>query len=265
MKIGLLGHPLNKSLSKHLYSSIYEITKFKTDFYEFETQNPFDAIMNMINNGFNGFFVTIPYKKIFIEKTINDEIVRKTSNLNCVCIKNRNLFSTNTDYTALKKLLSMKGIDVANKNAVIIGNGSAALTSIELLKEKGIRRIMILSRNSEKNIELLKLYGGLFSFGLIHDTNCISSDILINATPLGMYYDFPEVKIDAKVTIDFAYLNKETKLIKIAKDISAKFIDGREILTMQGILGLKHIFGVDYVDRYYDIYDKFINVIREDS
>lgn len=264
MRIGLVGFPLKRSLSRYLYRALYHTTGFKLSFYEFETQHPFDAINEMIEKGFSGFFVTIPYKTLLVDKTLADETVRKTTNLNCVSIKENTLLSTNTDYKALEFLLAIKGVDISGKEAVVIGNGSAALTSASLLVEKGIKKIKILSRSTEKNKRFLDLYGDCFSFSLLSEINSIVSDILINATPLGMYYDFPQIKINSSFIIDFAYLPTETELIKKAKVLKANFIDGKEILTLQGIFGLKHIFGVDLLDSYHKIYQRFLQVIKED-
>ena len=265
MKIGLLGFPLGKSLSKYLYQTLHKTTGFRVDLFEFETQHPFEAIEKMRDNGFDGFFVTIPYKRALLDMTLGDELVRRSGNLNCVCIKNGILFATNTDYSALGMLLDSKGIDVSKKRATIIGRGSASLTSVGVLIERGVKEISMLVRDmDEGRIKIFRdLYGDLFSFSLLSQVDLIESDILVNATPLGMYYDFLDLRIDASVIIDFAYLKNGTHLGEIAKRIHASFIDGREILVMQGLFGLKHIFGVDVLDRYDEIYANFLDLIKE--
>ncbi|MCX7641159.1 MAG: hypothetical protein N2Z20_00810 [Elusimicrobiales bacterium] len=261
MKIAVIGYPLKKSLSNILYKTIYKLYELKTEFYAFETKQPQLIIQKMIEDRFSGFFVTIPYKKLFLNMTYPDIIVRKTGNLNCVKIDNKQLFSTNTDYLAIQKLIEMKNIKIEDKKATIIGNGSAAQTMITLLKEQKIKKLEIIVRGLTKTTKLKNLFKNM-NFIDIRYASQINSDIFINATPLGMYEEFPKLEINTNLVIDFAYLDKNTNLIEYATKNKINFIEGKEILVMQGIFGLKHIFGVDFVDKYNDIYIKFKKIVE---
>lgn len=260
MKIGLIGYPLKKSLSKYLYETISKLLNLEINFFEFETKEPLKIIEDLKTNQFNGFFITIPYKKTLLEIVKKDKFVKKTHNLNCVRIDKDNLVATNTDYVALKKLIKLKGIKISSKNATIIGNGSTALTSYTLLKDFGIDKITLIIRDISKKEDIKSTFKDadiiLISKLKKHDTH-----ILINATPLGMYFEFPKIDLNYDILIDFAYLVNETFLIKKAKKDSKIFIEGKEILTMQGICGLKHIADIDIEDNYEEIYKTFLKNI----
>lgn len=260
MKIALIGYPLKKSLSKYLYKKISEVFRLDISFLEIETKKPLEEIEKLKKEKFNGFFVTIPYKKLLFDIVEKDETVEKTKNLNCIRIENDKIIATNTDYQALRELISLKNIKILS-NTTIIGSGSAALTSYTLLKELGSKNISIITRNHTKEeiINQFKTANVIFlEFLKNHKT-----EILINATPLGMYYKFPEIDFNFKVIIDFAYKKGETTLIKKAKKDSKIFIEGKEILVMQAIYGLKHIAGIDLKNNYEIIYNLFLKSLKE--
>ncbi|MCX7905526.1 MAG: hypothetical protein N2446_02355 [Elusimicrobiales bacterium] len=252
MKIGLIGNPLKKSLSPLLYKVIYEVCNFKTDFYLLETQDLISTINKTIKDGFSGFFLTIPYKDKILNITVNDFLVDKTGSLNCVRIESKNLYATNTDYLALKKLIEKKSIDLNDKSITVLGRGATAKTVLALLLEKKVKKIDILVRDLDKKIEFKK-HSENINFLDINKVSKIDSDLLINATPLGMYEKFPKIEINAKIVIDFAYLATDTYLVKYAKENEILFIEGKEILVMQSLLGLRHIFNKDLTNKFEEI------------
>lgn len=260
MKIGLLGYPLKNSLSKNLYQTISNLFKIEINFFEIETKEPLKEIKKLKKENFNGFFVTIPYKKVFFKISKNDEIAQKTKNVNCIKIENNYLISTNTDYLSLRYLIEKKGINPSNKKATIIGSGSSALTSYVLLKEFGVSEIDIIIRKKNKKEETQRVFKES-NIILLSKLKNYRTDLLINATPLGMYFEFPQINFTFETAIDFAYSKDETILIKKAKKDSKIFIDGKEILVMQGLFGLKHIANIELKDKFEKIYQSFLTNI----
>ncbi len=264
MKIALIGNPLKLSLSHILYQAISEITNEKIDFIKLETEKPFQALEFIKQQRFNGFFITIPYKRSFLSMFYEDECVKKTMNINCVKIDNEKFYATNTDYKALKKLIEIKGIDPSGKRCLIIGNGSAAMTSAVVLSELKISQIIIAARNHQKTENIKKL----ISKTPLTETDLsdidIEVDILINTTPLGMYEELDlKIKPPSTSIIDFAYTIDDTHLIKKAGKKTTLIICGKEILVMQGLYGLEHISGKNFVNIYNESIRQFERKLKE--
>ncbi len=263
MKIALVGNPLRLSLSHILYALISEMIGEKIDFFKLETENPFKALEFIKQEKMNGFFITMPYKRTFLSMFYEDEYVKKAMNINCVRINDEKFFATNTDLIALEKMMEIKGIDPSGRKCLIIGNGCAAMTSIAIVSKLKAAEIILIARNHKKTEELKKLFKEIPLIEIEPAFN-IKTDILINATPLGMYDEFSEnLRIIYNSVIDFAYKEDETKIIKKAIEESKRFISGKELLVMQALYGLKHISAKNFIDIYNELYPRFIKRIKE--
>jgi shikimate dehydrogenase len=247
-KLCLVGYPLKKSFSPLVFEKIAKLCNIKIDFDLIEVKDT--DPLKILSLNYDGFFITIPYKKTFYQYTNPDNIARELKIINCIKKHRNSFYSTNTDYKAIVTL--SRKIDLAKKSATILGNGSIAYVSTYFLIKKGIKKIRISARNhknSSEIIELLKrnsLYYELLKFP---QTN--NSDIIINATPMGMYFE-EKIKLnkDTKFVIDFAYTKGNTELIKNCLKNKIKCISGIEILVMQALYGFKFITSID-IKKYY--------------
>jgi len=252
-KISIIGFPLKKSLSYLIFSKLSKLIKEEIIFEKIETKKIKKDIVKYIKNNYDGLFITMPHKTSFFKYTLPDKISAKLNVINCVKIKNKNLYSTNTDYKALKYLL--KPYVIKGKTAIILGNGSTAYISTHLLIEKGIKKIILSVRNKRKLQKIKKLLNEKkIKYSTITFPRIKTCDILINCTPLGMYFN-KKLNIknkNIKLIIDFAYKKSETPLIKYAKKNNIDTITGINILLLQALYGFEFIKGIK-VKKYYQI------------
>lgn len=239
MKIALIARILKKSFSIYLYKKLSELSNTKIYFENVCVDNLKDGVEYVRKEGFDGFFITMPYKKEIIKLTQPDEIACETGVSNCVKFIKGKMISTNTDFKALEKL---SGGRIKAKNALIIGNGATAQTGFVFLKKSKITDITIAARRKNKN----RFFKDVKRIDLDKIDN--TYNIIINATPIGMYSK-KKLKLnlrEANLIIDFAYANSPTQLVKEAVKNGIKVIDGIDILVNQAIEGIKFITSKDY-------------------
>lgn len=221
MKFCLIGEHLSHSYSK-------EIHTLKGVDYVLKEISRCGVGDFVKNSTFDGFNVTIPYKKDVIP--FLDEVSMSALGVgavNTVVRKNGKLLGFNTDVDGFLYMVSRKGVNLENKSILILGTGGASKAVSYACKLKGAKEINVVGRNSEINYE-----------------NCYEKpcDIIINATPVGM---FPEIcgtpiqldrfsKIEA--VFDLIYNPQKTNLLKKAEELSIINSNGLPMLVEQALL-----------------------------
>ena len=256
IKLCLCGYPLKKSLSPKVFKIISEITKIKIEFDLIEKKD-IDA-KKVLSSNYDGFFITLPYKKTFYHYTQPDPLAKRLGIINCIKRYKNKLYSTNTDYKALKTLLQK--FDLKNRIATILGNGATAYISAYLLIKKEVKKIKISARNHIKSLEIINLLKKKnIQYELLKFPKLNNSDIVINATPLGMYFEKNiDFKKPPKLVVDFAYSEGQTNLIRKCIKNNIQHINGIEILVMQAIHGFKFITSIDLRRYYKKIVEEFL-------
>ena len=116
-------------------------------------------------------------------------------------------------------------INLKDKKVLILGSGGASKMVEEYCKDNLAKNIVIISRNGENNYHNLENY---------KDFN-----VIINATPVGMYPHNLESKVDISIfddldfVIDLIYNPLNTKLILDAKKNNIKTMPGLLMLVAQ--------------------------------
>ena len=118
MKFGLLGEKLGHSYSPIIHNYVFEKLNINATYELIET--PVEGLKHYINelrNGvYNGFNVTIPYKKTIM--SLLDEIddkALKIGSVNTIYVKDKKVIGTNTDYDGFLKTLEYYNILVNGK------------------------------------------------------------------------------------------------------------------------------------------------------
>jgi shikimate dehydrogenase len=166
-----------------------------------------------------------------------DDVAREIGAVNTIVNNGGVLTGFNTDYDAALKALEEK-TTIKGKKVILLGGGGAALAIATGLRKNGAN-LIILNRTLEKARELAKLvnaegFGGLEQLSLI-----TSADILINATPVGMWPRINESIVPREllhqklVVFEVAYNPKETRLITEAKEVGCTIIYGYKMFLYQ--------------------------------
>lgn len=220
IRAGLLGEKLGHSFSPQIHAQLadysyelFEVEKEKLD--EFMQKREFDAIN-----------VTIPYKKAvmpYLEYISED--AKKIGCVNTIVKKNGALYGYNTDYYGFMQTVRSLDIDLSGKKALILGTGGASLTVRAVLEDCGVETIINISRSGENNYENLHFH--------------YDADIIVNATPVGMYPNCDASPIDlshfknCKAVLDLIYNPLKTQLLCDAQKYDMKYSNGLKMLCFQ--------------------------------
>lgn len=179
-KYGLIGEKLGHSFSKIIHEKLgkysYELWPIaKEDLDEFMTKADFDGIN-----------VTIPYKKDVIPYlSFLSEEARLCGAVNTVVRRDGKLYGYNTDIFGMRDMLRRAGIELKNKNVLILGSGGTSGTARCLCEMEGAKRIERVSRSAKD--------------GAIRYEEALTrkdTDVILNTTPVGMYPKMGERAID---------------------------------------------------------------------
>lgn len=251
-KLGIIGYPLGHSISaviqKAGLESIGEEVQY--DVMETPAEDLVDRIKYIKTNGYHGFNVTIPLKvpmSLFL--TDIDDYANIAGCVNTVKVgENKELFGYNTDIYGFKKAIP-SDIDLKGKTAGILGTGGAARAAVVGLAEKGIKNIDFYTRNiinSHQTVNYVRAKFPEITFNVYQIQNMRSladTDILINATPIGMKgyiadqmalepKDFDTLKPSAPV-YDIVYNPTKTVLLREAEKHGFRTIGGLDMLIYQ--------------------------------
>ena len=169
MRCGLLGKTLGHSYSPQIHAQLGEYS------YELFEKQP-EELENFLRHGeFDALNVTIPYKKAVLPycAVLSDAVKAIGSANTLVRQPDGTLFADNTDAFGFSCIADECGVDIAGKKALVFGSGGASVTAQYVLKERGAREVVVVSRTGEHNYENLAEHA--------------DAEILVNTTPLGMY------------------------------------------------------------------------------
>lgn len=237
LKFALVGESLSHSRSPQIHEKIMQDQGIQGtyDLLEFSRDDFAEKFTSLKNSDYRGVNVTIPYKETVIP--FLDEIspqARYIGAVNTVLFENGKAKGYNTDYHGFLSLFQQNSLEIKNKEAVILGSGGAAKCAVKVLLDHGIIDITIVSRSKQN-------FHGIYTVSYDFFKESIQPvDLLINCTPIGMY---PKVdqsplskpQICAKAVIDLIYNPEETLLLRQARELGCKTVNGSLMLVEQAI------------------------------
>jgi shikimate dehydrogenase len=247
---GLIGDPVKHTLSPIMHNAAF--THLKLDFiyvaFQVRKQELENAIGGMRSLGIRGLNVTMPHKNAVINYLDElDSTAKFMEAVNTILNENEKLIGFNTDGVGALKALKENGVNLNGKKMLLLGAGGAA-NAIAFHSAQEVEELAILNRTPEKAKKLAEalrrkfgktIEGNLLSASIIKE-ELKDSDVLINATSVGMHPNFDQSLVDPEwlrpdlCVMDIIYNPLETKLAKNAKSKGAKVISGIDMLVYQG-------------------------------
>jgi 3-dehydroquinate dehydratase/shikimate dehydrogenase len=205
--------------------------------------------------GFRGLSITIPHKENalnFVKENRGfvEPLAEKIGAVNTIIVgPDGKLLACNTDYTAaLDAITSTFGSKAKLKNlpVAVIGAGGVAKAIVAGLSDAGAK-ITIYNRTVERGEKLAAEFD--CDFAPLDDLANLDAKLLINCTSIGMYPNIGETPIPQEylkkdmVVFDTVYNPTETLLLKEAKQVGAKTIDGLSMFINQAAAQFKLFTG----------------------
>lgn len=249
MKFGLLGKHLSHSYSPLLHKKLFELKNIDASYELIETDeaNLNNYIVKLKNGEYNGFNVTIPYKKDIMKYLdVIDDVAKEIGAVNTVYLKDGLVHGTNTDYFGFLNELKYYNINLENRECLVLGTGGASLAITKAINTLKGHPIYV-SRNP-KGLELG-----------YSDLDNRDIDVVVNTTPVGMFPNIDnsplkeEVAKKAQVIVDIIFNPSKTMLMSYNENS----YNGLMMLVMQGAksedIWLGKEYNIDYNKLYLDI------------
>jgi shikimate dehydrogenase len=237
----LIGDPIEHSLSPLIHNTGYQVLGIGYLYVPFQVKDIKEAIEGIRKLGIRGASVTMPHKARVIEYVNEiDRLALETGAVNTIVNNDGVLTGYNTDYQGALKALE-EATPLESKKAVLVGSGGAA-TAIALGLKRSGARLVILNRTEEKAKRLAAMLDAEDSGGLKKLSEVSSADILINATPVGMWPQtkqslIPKSLLHNKLVVfDTVYNPKETRLLSEARERGCTIVYGYKMFLYQAAL-----------------------------
>jgi len=241
---GLVGNPVEHSLSPPMHEAAYEALGLDARYVTFEP--PADAgaaaVESAATLGVRGLNVTIPFKEQVLGAVEPAPLAERVGAVNTVDFGTDPPTGYNTDAAGVTRALAHHDVALAG-TAVVVGAGGAGRAAAFALADADMTvRVANRTRSRAKELAAAVSEGpgtatahGLDGLaGLLAD-----AEVLVNATSVGMDEDASPVPADALhadlAVLDAVYSPVETRLLREAAAAGATTVDGAWMLLYQGV------------------------------
>ncbi len=251
-KYGLIGHPLGHSMSPLIHKKLFELSRISDFSYDLIDIDPADLAgsADMLCS-LKGFNITIPHKTAVIPLTdeLGESALRYNS-VNCISNENGRLVGYNTDCDGFLRSAELLPLD---GNVLLLGCGGVGrMIAIETALHGGNLTIAVIPQDV-KNAQLVmaEILAKCSAAVKIIDISEINGkyDLLINATPVGMYPNTDAVAVPDSVIenclsfFDVIYNPTETLLMKKARALGRTAVGGASMLVYQAVKAHEYWYG----------------------
>ncbi len=236
---GIVGHPVSHSASPAMHDAAFKAMGINGTYLRFDSpdvEHLGDVIREYVIRGVN---VTIPYKQTVMDQMDSlSEAAERIGAVNTIINDDGKLRGDNTDHIGIRYAFS--DIDLKGKRVLIMGTGGAARAAAYTFKNAGSD--VSVSGRTPSNVDVI-----CKDFDCTpHHGDIVGFDIIVNCTPIGLVDGAYPSDIDrmdkGQIVFDMVY-GRDTPLIKRAKELGCRLIDGKEMLIGQGAESFHLWFG----------------------
>lgn len=264
-KYAVIGHPIGHTMSPFIHTRLFQLagidaTYTKIDIAPENLGYQYDHILSKLD----GYNITIPHKQNIIQ--FIDEIDEKAQmygSVNTVDNRDYTAKGYTTDPDGFLKALAAADITLDGR-VVILGCGGVARTMAYEVVLKKLPVVFAVRAEGTQIAENLceeirtTVIGADTSYCLIDEIEG-DIDVLVNATPIGMYPNIDAQPVADSViskcanVFDAVYNPLETVLIQKAKANGAKATGGMSMLVWQAVVAQEiwhgYEFGVQDIEK----------------
>jgi len=202
--------------------------------------------------------VTVPHKEAAFAITHRADVAARAAGAVNQLIFHRDgrIDGLNTDAPGLAASLREAGVSLNGKPAILLGAGGAARAAVLALADLGAKEIRVLNRDPHRAEVLVSNLSSSIDADLVPmaltDWHKVAGDaaLAINTTGAGVK-DTPSLNITLEalpktaVVCDIVYNPLQTGLLKRARALNLKTVDGLGMLMHQAVPAFKAFFGVE--------------------
>ena len=241
----VLGNPIDHSLSPSIHRMFAQQTKIEITYdKKLVAINQFDReIDSLVEKGFRGFNVTVPFKEdAFAKVNMANDCASAAQAVNTIKVTgDSDLYGFNTDGVGLiRDLVDRMGLTLSDSRILVIGAGGAAKGVVAALLGHDPDSIVIANRTMEKAKKLVTQFKEINQDAVIKclelDKLDDGFDLIINSTSIGLAGEFnllDDHVVKKKFCYDLAY-GASARFAAWARNVGAlKVADGLGMLVEQ--------------------------------
>ncbi len=253
-QLGLIGHPVAKSLSPVLHRAALQYCELSGsyDLFDISCDRLREEVECLKSLGLSGFNVTIPHKVSILElcAAVSGDVDRVGAANTISVRQDGSLFANNTDVFGFEFAL-FDALTVEDKSslvACILGAGGAAKAAAAVALKNGFDMTYVMAREKAKAEQLVGHFGSTSLRAVSFDEYETLDDIGIvaNTIPFGVTAEIDKTLISDMIdcclapqafVYDMVYSRdgKDTQLVALAKSKQLPCCDGRGMLAAQAM------------------------------
>ena len=232
LRLARLGRDVSKSDSERIHRFILERMGYAVEYEKLSVKaEEFDCAVRRLLGDFDGFNVTIPYKRDvmeYLDGVEGDAFLFGA--VNTVVCSTR--LGYNTDGDGFLHMIRFASVFPRGKRCLVIGAGGAGRSTAAALKKAGAE-VFLYRRNQKELEETCR------ELGVQAAKKLCGYDIIVNASGVGMHETEGQSPVGeeafegAKVAIDLIYRPKETEFLRLAKSKGLQTVNGSTMLFFQ--------------------------------
>lgn len=259
LKLGIIGYPVEHSLSPILHQHLLQQLQVEGSYEKFAiTEKALgEQISYLKAMGYRGFNVTIPHKQrvmSYLEGIDNEAKV--IGAVNTVSLRGKEFWGSNTDSAGFIRAVIADGFEIEGKSALVLGAGGAGRAVVYSLIRKGIKKLFLANRTISRAEKLIAEIEKNTNFrkgvltAIDFDETMLARylnlcQLVVNATSVGMRpehsatpYAFKN-RVDDLLVADVVYNPLETQFLKSARRAGAQVVDGLDMLIYQAVAAMR--------------------------
>jgi shikimate dehydrogenase len=274
LRVGLIGNPVAHSYSPRFQQAAFDALGIPARYELWQTPaSELPArVASLRSPECLGANVTIPYKETVLPLVdVVDPLAARIGAVNTIVNRNGHLHGYNTDAPGLLRALVEQGVgrqledagvSLKGYTAVLLGAGGAACSAAFALVSASIDSLIIVNRNLDRAQRLaaqLQQGGACRVFSLSDPgfLQPLSASLIVNATPVGMHVSRGQAakgdeeeteglsplpaevlaRFDAATfVLDMIYNPVQTQLLRQARNLGLRAVNGLSMLLHQGAL-----------------------------
>ena len=254
----VIGHPIGHTMSPFIHKRLFDLAGIDADYTKFDIAP--DKLSGEYENTLkklDGYNVTIPHKQAIVKLLDGlDSKAEMFGSVNTVANRDGKAFGYTTDPDGFIKAVEAAGIELDGRIMILGCGGAARAIAFELallgkpfefaVRRESVGKAGLLCLDITRKLPYTEV-----SFGLI-DQIIGTVDVLINATPVGMYPNVDDQPIHncaigrCAAVFDAIYNPLETALVKRARANGSKAAGGMAMLVWQAAVAQKHWNGTEF-------------------
>lgn len=241
--VGVIGDPIAHSLSPAIHNAAFSASGLDWVYVAFpvEAGRGRAAVAAVRDLGLRGLNVTMPHKADAAAACDDlSPAAQVLRSVNTVVRRDEGtLFGDSTDGEGLVRALTDDDVDLEGRRVLVIGAGGAARAVVPALAGAGAT-VVVSARRDEAAEEAARLAGAATAPFTELGEVVAGTDVVVNATPLGMHGEAPPFDTsalrDAHTVVDLVYEPARTPLLEAARARGAKTVGGLGMLVHQAAL-----------------------------